>query len=116
MIIDSRTTLFKISDVQRSTSNTPSDAVDNSIDYSFYVNYPNQYVSIAQRILASLVKLELDAMQLESALFFSLETPFGPVEPEAPTSDQSNNVVRIKILNQQATQVCKISNIRVNNP
>ena len=57
-------------------------------------------------------------MQLESALFFSLQTPFGPVlvEPAAPTSDQLNNVVIIKILNQQETEVCKISNIRVNNP
>ena len=55
-------------------------------------------------------------MQLESALFFSLQTPFGPVEPAAPSSDQLNNVVRIKILNQQETEVCKISNIRVNNP
>lgn len=98
--------LFKESDVQRSSSDTPSDATDNSIDYSFYVNYPNQTVPIPQRILASLVKFELNAMQLESAMFFSLQTPSAPLDPQTPTTEQSNNTVHIGILDQQRDEVC----------
>ena len=103
---DSRTTLFKESDVRRSSSDTPSDVTDNSIDYSFYVNYPNQTVPIPQRLLASLVKLELNAMQLESGMSFSLQTSFAPLDPQTPTTEQSNNTVDIRILDQQRDEVC----------
>ena len=103
---DSRTTLFKESDVRRSSPDTPSDVTNNSIDYSFYVNYPNQTVSIPQRILASLVKFELNAIQLESAMFFSLQTSSAPLDPQPPTTEQSNNIVHIRILDQQRDEVC----------
>jgi hypothetical protein len=66
-------------------------------------------VPMAWRILASVVKVELDAIQLESGLFFSLKTSFGPPTPEEPDADQSSNTVEIKIRNQQADQVCKIT-------
>ena len=62
-------------------------------------------VPMAWRILASVVKVELDAIQVESALFFSLQTSFGPPTPEVPDPDQSSNTVEIKIRNQQADQV-----------
>jgi hypothetical protein len=100
-------TSFAESDVQRSSAATPSDAGDNKIDYSFYVKYPGSSTPITQYILASLMKIELNAIQSESTLFFSLETSFRPPNPASPTAVQQSNTVDIEILNQQADQVLK---------
>ena len=104
--------VFTESDVHRTSSSTPSNSGDNNIDYSFYVNYPDQSIPMVQNILASVVKFELQAIQLESALTFSLETSFSPSPPTQPTSDQSNNIVEIRILNQQVSEVWKLCNMR----
>ncbi|CAB4015195.1 mucin, partial [Paramuricea clavata] len=98
------TASFTEANVQRTSSATPSDVGGNSVDYSFYVKYPSGETPIIQYILASVVKIELDAMQSESTLFFSLQTSFQPPPPTTPNSDQSNNTVSIKIRNQQADQ------------
>ena len=98
---------FNETNAQRSSSNTPSNAGDNKVDYSFYVNYPIRNEPMAQHILASVVRNELDAMQVESALRFSLQTPFGPPSPPSPSSEQSTNNVTVKMLNQKPDQVCR---------
>ena len=104
----SSTALFTEFDAHRTSSATPSNSGDNNIDYNFYVNSPDQSAPMVQNILASIVKLELQAIQSESALFFSLETSFSPSQPTPPTSDQSSNTVEIRILNQQANEVRKL--------
>lgn len=101
----SSTAEFSESDVQRSSSATPSNA-GNGIDYSFYVTYQGVDTPMAQHILASVVNIQLDAMQAESTVFFSLQTSFQPPPPVSPNSDQGNNTVEINIINQQADQVC----------
>ena len=53
------------------------------------------------------MKIELNAIQSESTLFFSLETSFRPPNPASPTAVQQSNTVDIEILNQQADQVLK---------
>ena len=58
-----------------------------------------------QYILASVIKIELDAIQFESNLFFALQTSFKPLPPANPTSVQESNTVAIEILNQEADQV-----------
>ena len=103
--------LFTETDVHRTSSVTPSNVAGNSIDYSFYVNYPNQNVPIVGNILASIVKYELLRMHSESALFFSLETSFSPYAPTPPTSAQSSNTVEIRIFNQSSTEVCNFYNV-----
>ena len=60
---------------------------------------------MVQQLLASVVNIQLDAIQAESTLFFSLQTPFQPPVPEAPNSNQESNTVKIKIANQQSDQV-----------
>lgn len=97
--------VFIESNVQRSSTSTPSDGGDNSILYSFYVKYPGVDTPITSYILASVVKIKLDAMQLESSLSFSLQTPFKPPIPTIPTADQSRNVVELRITGKQADQV-----------
>ena len=101
------TVSFNEIDVQRTSSDTPSNSVDNSIDYSFYVKYPSQNVPMVRYILASVVKFESVAMQSESALFFSLQTSFRPPPPATPTPDQSANTVQIAINNQVSNEVWK---------
>ncbi len=63
-------------------------------------------------ILASVVKIELDAIQSESTLFFSLQTSFQAPPPASPNATQESNTVTIDILNQQADQVFRIIIIR----
>ena len=75
------------------------------------MKYPSGETPIIQYILASVVKIELDAMQSESTLFFSLQTSFQPPPPTAPNSDQSSKTIAIKIRNQQANQVYPENNI-----
>ncbi|XP_028416182.1 uncharacterized protein LOC114539806 [Dendronephthya gigantea] len=102
---------FNETNVQRTSSSTPSDVA--SVDYSFYVNYPSKTgVPLAQHILASVVKNELDPMQAESALFFSLQTPFGPPNPPLASPEQSANAVTIKMLNQRAAEWSSIDDTR----
>jgi hypothetical protein len=71
------------------------------------VKYPSGEAPIIQYILTSVVKIELDAMQSESTLFFSLQTSCQPPPPTPPNSGQSSNTVEIKIRNQQADQVSR---------
>ena len=113
--ITGRTAEVTESDVHRTSPATPSNSGGNNIDYSFYVNYPNQSVPMVQNILSSIVKFELQSMQIESALFFSLETSFSPSPPNAPTSEQSSNIVEIRILNQQAKEWTAIEDNRLRN-
>ena len=103
--------LFNESHIYRTWTTTPTESADGSIDYSFYVNYPNQSVPMVQNILASVIKYELSKMQLDAGLLFSIETSFLPLVPPVPTSDQSSNTVKMKILHKQADQVWKLKQI-----
>ncbi|XP_028408014.1 uncharacterized protein LOC114530617 [Dendronephthya gigantea] len=95
---------FSESDVQRSSAGTPTNAGSNNIDYSFYVTYPGESNPITKNVLASIVYLEIEAMQSESSLFFSLQTSLELPAPTSPNADQSSNTVVITILGQQANQ------------
>ncbi|XP_046852402.1 uncharacterized protein LOC124445696 isoform X2 [Xenia sp. Carnegie-2017] len=97
-------TSFTVADIQRNSSTTPTQFNANEIDYSFYVNYPEQNNSITREILASIVKVELGAMQSLSRLLFSLQTSFAPSTPPEPTKLQSRNTVQIKIKSTKANQ------------
>jgi hypothetical protein len=66
---------------------------------------------MVQNILASVIKYELSKMQLDAGLLFSIETSFLPLVPPVPTSDQSSNTVKMKILHKQADQVWKLKQI-----
>ena len=107
LIFNSALPPFNESDVQRTTSSTPTNNADNSIDYSFYVNVPSQSSPMAQLILASVIKFELGEIEIESDLRLSIVTSYGPLPPSvSPNAIQLQNTVVIRILNQQADQVC----------
>ena len=96
---------FSLSDVQRTTAGSPSQNGNNA-DLSFYVNYPGESRPMEQRILASVIKAELDVIKQESRLPLTLQTSAAPVAPSTPpTNQQSNNTVALEILNIQANEV-----------
>ena len=95
---------FSLSDVQRTTAGSPSQNGNNA-DLSFYVNYPGESRPMEQRILASVIKAELDVIKQESRLPLTLQTSAAPVAPSTPTSQQSSNTVALEILNIQANEV-----------
>ena len=95
-----------MSHVQR-TEGSPTQNGINA-DLSFYVNYPSGSGPVIQSILASIVSIELNAIQLQSGLTLTLLTSPLPPAPPTPSAEQLNNSVQIELLNTQADQVMNI--------